>query len=73
LIHVKSFYGPNDNRWGEFGENRSSNLGASTLFANPNYHVNVTEDDPLGMDPTHMVKIFGAFDGLKIDVIFGIY
>jgi len=64
-------WGTNDNTWGEFGSNRSSMLGAGTLFSDPNYQINA--DGLLGIDPTHLVKIYGAVDVPTIDVTLGAY
>jgi len=52
--------GTDDNSWGEWGENRGSMLGASTMYSNPNYQINAY--GPLGIDPTHEVKLYGAVD-----------
>jgi hypothetical protein len=64
-------WGTSDNTWGEWGENRSSMLGASTLFSNPNYQINA--EGRLGIDPTHMVKIYGAVDIPVVGVTLGVY
>jgi hypothetical protein len=62
-------WGTDNNDWGEFGENRGSMLGASTMFSNPNYQINA--EGPLGIDPTHQVKIYGAIDIPVVDVVLG--
>lgn len=62
--------GTDNNDWGEFGENRGSMLGASTMFSNPNYQINA--EGPLGIDPTHQVKIYGAIDIPVVDVTLGV-
>lgn len=64
-------WGTNDNGWGEFGENRGSMLGASTLFSNPNFQINA--DGPLSLDPTHLLKVNGAVDIPVIDVTLGLH
>ncbi len=63
-------WGTDDNAWGEWGENRGSMLGSSTLFSNPNYQINA--EGPLSIDPSHQVKIFGAVDIPVIDVTLGL-
>ena len=64
-------WGTNDNTWGEFGENRGSMLGASTMYSDPNYQINA--EGPLGIDPTHLLKISGAVDIPVVDVTLGMY
>jgi hypothetical protein len=63
-------WGTDDNAWGEWGENRGSMLGSSTMYSNPNYQIN--SYGPLGIDPTHQLKIFGAVDIPIVDVNLGI-
>lgn len=64
-------WGTDDNAWGEWGENRGSMLGASSTYSNPNYQINT--DGPLGFDPTHLVKVFGAVDIPVVDITLGLY
>jgi len=64
-------WGTDNNDWGEWGENRGSMLGSSTMYSNPNYQINA--DGPLGIDPTHQVKIFGAVDIPVVEVTLGFY
>ena len=55
--------GTNDNDvWGE----RSSALGASGLFSDPNYQINA--EGRLTYDPTHMIKIQGSVQ-LPLDIL----
>jgi hypothetical protein len=63
-------WGTDDNDWGEWGENRGSMLGASTMYSNPNYQINAY--GPLGIDPTHQIKVFGAVDIPVVDINLGI-
>lgn len=63
--------GSDDNTWGEYAENRTSSLGASTKFSNPNYQINAV--GPLGHDPRHMLKIMGSYNIPVIDVSLGFY
>ncbi len=64
-------WGTDDNLWGEFGERRTSGLGASLLFGNPNYQINA--DGRLTIDPTHLVKVSGSAIIPKIDVVLGFF
>lgn len=63
-------WGTDNNAWGEWGENRGSMLGASIMYSNPNYQINA--DGPLGFDPTHLVKVFGAVDVPVVDITLGL-
>jgi hypothetical protein len=64
-------WGSDDNTWGEYGEGRTSSLGASILFSNPNNAINA--QGRLGIDPTHMVKITGSWFIPHIDVSIGFH
>lgn len=64
-------WGNSDNTWGEWGENRSNMLGASTLFSDPNYQINA--EGRLGVDPTHLIKVFGAVDIPIVDISMGVF
>lgn len=74
-LHISYVYskatGTDDNTWGEFGENRTSSLGSSTKYSNPNYQINA--DGRLGIDPTHMLKISGSYNIPVVDVSLGFY
>ncbi len=50
--------GNDDNLLLEFGEGRSSSLGASTFYSNPNSQINATGN--LTIDPTHQIKLVGS-------------
>jgi len=63
--------GSDDNAWGEYAENRTSSLGASTKYSNPNYQINAV--GPLSHDPRHMLKIMGSYNIPVIDVNLGFY
>lgn len=63
-------WGTDDNDWGEWGDNRGSMLGASTMYSNPNFQINA--DGPLSIDPTHQVSIYGAVDIPVIEVTLGV-
>jgi hypothetical protein len=63
-------WGTDDNDWGEWGDNRGSMLGASTMYSNPNYQINAY--GPLTIDPTHQVSIYGALDIPVIEVTLGL-
>jgi len=64
-------WGSNDNSWGEFGEGRTSSLGSSTLFSNPNWQINA--EGRLTNDPTHMFKASGSFIIPYADVSVGFF
>lgn len=64
-------WGTDDNIWGEYGERRTSGLGASLLFGNPNYQINA--NGRLTIDPTHLVKLSGSFTVPKIDAMLGFF
>ena len=63
--------GSDDNTWGEYGERRTSSLGAGTLFSNPNYQINAV--GLLGIDPTHMLKVSGSYEIPKIKATLGFF
>jgi len=69
-VHGKAT-GSDDNSWGEYGENRTSSLGASTKYSNPNYQINA--EGRLSHDPAHMLKIMGSYTVPVIDVSVGFY
>ena len=50
--------GNDDNLLLEFGEGRSSSLGGSDFYTNPNSQINAT--GRLSIDPTHLVKVLGS-------------
>ena len=50
--------GNDDNLLLEFGEGRSSSLGGSTFYSNPNAQINAT--GKLTIDPTHQFKLVGS-------------
>jgi hypothetical protein len=50
--------GNDDNLLLEFGEGRSSSLGASDFYSNPNSQINATGN--LTIDPRHQVKLVGS-------------
>jgi hypothetical protein len=50
--------GNDDNLLLEFGEGRSSSLGGSTFYSNPNAQINATGN--LTIDPTHQLKFVGS-------------
>ena len=50
--------GSNDNELLEFGEGRSSSLGASNFYTNPNSQINANGN--LTIDPRHQVKLVGS-------------
>jgi hypothetical protein len=50
--------GNDDNLILEFGEGRSSSLGGSAFYTNPNSQINATGN--LTIDPTHQVKLVGS-------------
>ncbi|MGD9347254.1 MAG: TonB-dependent receptor [Candidatus Aminicenantes bacterium] len=50
--------GSNDNSWGEYEENRTSSLGASVLFLNPNWAYNA--EGTLTRDHPHILKLAGS-------------
>jgi len=64
-------WGTDDNTWGEFGDSRTSSLGASTKYSNPNYQINI--EGPLSIDPTHVLKLMGSYNVPVIDVGIGFY
>ncbi len=50
--------GSNDNSWGEYEDNRTSSLGASVLYLNPNWSYNA--DGTLTRDHPHIAKLAGS-------------
>ena len=65
--------GTDDNEFGEFREGRSTGLGGSALYDNPNWQINA--DGHLTIDPTHLVKVAAStllFEG-PAEVILGTY
>ena len=64
-------WGSDDNIWGEYGEARTSALGASLLFSNPNYQINAK--GRLTIDPTHLIKVSGSFIVPKIEAVVGFF
>lgn len=50
--------GNDDNLLLEFGEGRSSSLGGSDFYTNPNSQINAT--GRLTIDPTHLFKVIGS-------------
>jgi len=50
--------GNDDNILLEFGEGRSSSLGGSDFYTNPNSQINATGN--LTIDPTHLFKVVGS-------------
>jgi hypothetical protein len=64
-------WGSDDNIWGEYSEARTSGLGASLLFSNPNYQINAA--GRLTIDPTHALKISGSYQIPGVDVVLGLF
>jgi hypothetical protein len=62
--------GSNDNSWGEYEENRTSSLGASVLFQNPNWTYNA--EGTLTRDHPHIVKLAGSYI-LPGDITLGVF
>ena len=62
--------GNDDNILLEFGEGRSSSLGGSSFFTDPNIQINATGN--LTIDPTHLFKLVGSAD-VGWDVLIGGY
>jgi hypothetical protein len=52
-------WGSDDNSWGEYENNRTSSLGASVLFLNPNWSYNA--EGTLTRDHPHIFKIMGSY------------
>ncbi len=63
--------GSDDNVWGEYAETRTSGLGASILFSNPNYQIDAV--GRLTIDPTHLLKISGSCLVPGIEVVLGFF
>lgn len=51
-------WGSDDNSWGEYEDARTSSLGASTLFLNPNWNYNA--EGTLTRDHPHILKLMGS-------------
>jgi hypothetical protein len=62
--------GSNDNSWGEYEENRTSSLGASVLYLNPNWSYNA--EGTLTRDHPHIVKLAGSYI-LPLEISLGIF
>ncbi len=52
-------WGSDDNAWGEYEEGRTSSLGSSVLFLNPNWAYNA--EGTLGRDHPHILKLMGSY------------
>jgi len=63
-------WGSDDNSWGEYEENRTSSLGASTLFLNPNWSYNA--EGTLTRDHPHILKLMGSYV-LPLQITLGMY
>jgi len=74
-LHASYVYsrtrGSDDNIWGEYAETRTSGLGASTLFSNPNHQINAV--GRLTIDPTHLLKVSGSYLIPGIEVVLGLF
>ncbi len=64
-------WGSDDNVWGEYAETRTSGLGASLLFSNPNYQIDAA--GRLTIDPTHVLKVSGSYQIPKVEVVLGLF
>jgi hypothetical protein len=62
--------GSNSNAWGEYEENRTSSLGASVLYLNPNWSYNA--EGTMRRDHPHIVKLAGSYV-LPLDITFGVF
>lgn len=62
--------GSNDNSWGEYEEGRTSSLGASILYLNPNWSYNA--DGTLTRDHPHILKLAGSVI-LPFDITLGLF
>jgi len=60
--------GSDDNSWGEYEENRTSSLGSSVLFLNPNWAIN--SEGRLTRDHPHIFKLAGSVV-LPFDITLG--
>jgi hypothetical protein len=63
-------WGSDDNSWGEFQENRTSSLGSSVLFLNPNWSTNA--EGTLTRDHPHILKVMGSYV-LPFDITLGFF
>ncbi|NOR14844.1 MAG: hypothetical protein GQ544_03985 [Candidatus Aminicenantes bacterium] len=62
--------GSDDNSWGEYEDGRTSSLGASTLFLNPNWSYNA--EGTLTRDHPHILKLAGSVV-LPLKITLGVY
>lgn len=62
--------GSDDNSWGEYEDNRTSSLGSSVLFLNPNWSIN--GEGRLTRDHPHIFKLAGSVV-LPLDITFGAF
>jgi hypothetical protein len=63
-------WGSDDNSWGEYEEGRTSTLGSSILYLNPNWSHNA--EGRLSRDHPHILKLMGSYV-LPFEVTFGAY
>jgi hypothetical protein len=63
-------WGSDDNSWGEYEDGRTSSLGASTLFLNPNWSYNA--EGTLTRDHPHILKLAGSVV-LPLKITLGVY
>jgi hypothetical protein len=63
-------WGSDDNSWGEYQENRTSSLGSSVLFLNPNWSINA--EGTLTRDHPHILKLMGSYV-LPLQITLGFY
>ena len=63
-------WGSDDNAWGQYGSHRTSSLGASTLFVDPNWSINA--EGTLTGDYAHIFKLLGSVV-LPFDITFGAF
>jgi hypothetical protein len=61
-------WGSDDNSWGQYGAHRTSSLGASTLFVDPNWDINA--EGTLTGDYPHIFKLMGSVV-LPFDITLG--
>jgi hypothetical protein len=62
--------GSNDNSWGEYENRRTSSLGASVLYLNPNWSYNA--EGTLTRDHPHIVKLAGSYL-LPLEITLGLF
>ncbi|NOR14589.1 MAG: hypothetical protein GQ544_02680 [Candidatus Aminicenantes bacterium] len=62
--------GSDDNSWGEYEDGRTSSLGSSVLFLNPNWASNA--EGTLTRDHPHILKLMGSYV-LPFQITFGAY